>query len=70
MGNRKPKKCAPCRAAVKSLTVTGIAGKPAGMQEAKKLRSLATAVMRPVRSLPERQREAGNPRTNMLEGEK
>jgi len=56
MGNRKPKKCAPCRAAVKSLTVTGIAGKPAGMQEAKKLRSLATAVMRlrPVRSLPER----------------
>ena len=30
MGNRKPKKCAPCRAAVKSLTVTSIVDKPAG----------------------------------------
>jgi len=47
---------------VKSQTVTSTVDKPAEMREAKKLKSLATAVTRRVPSLPERQREAGKSR--------
>jgi hypothetical protein len=43
---------------VKSQPVTNTVDKPAEMREAKKLKSLATAVIRRVRLLSERQREA------------